>query len=117
MSDSGDWSPDEGSSTEAFEQGDEALDEEARIDPAFVEEVENDPSLGPTLRVDDRELEEVGAEFDEPEEMAVLDGGIDDPDGVGGPSARTRSRLDDTEGWDLDAPVTRGDSPDADPTL
>jgi len=48
-------------STEAFEQGDEALDEESRINPNFTEEVEQDPSLDPTLRVDDRELEEAGA--------------------------------------------------------
>jgi hypothetical protein len=75
------WSPDEAPGTEAFEQGDEATDEESRIDPAFLEDLELDPSLDPTLQVDEEELEEIGAVFDDPEKMAVLDGGIDDPDG------------------------------------
>jgi hypothetical protein len=75
------WSPDVAPGTEAFEQGDEATDEESRIDPAFLEDVELDPSLDPTLQVDEEELEEIGAVFDDPEKMAVLDGGIDDPDG------------------------------------
>jgi hypothetical protein len=96
-------------STEAFEQGDEALDEESRIDPNFIEEVEQDPSLDPTLLVDDRELEEIGADFDDPESLATLDGGIDDPDGPGEPSRRTRLRREDTEGWDLDAPLATDD--------
>jgi len=43
-----------------------------------------------------------------------LDGGIDDPDGVGGPTDRERARASDEEGWDLDAPITAGDA-DADP--
>jgi hypothetical protein len=90
-------------STEAFEQGDEALDEESRINPNFTEEVEQDPSLDPTLLADDRELEEAGAEFDDPEDLVTLDGGIDDPDGLGEPSGRARARRDDTAGWDLDA--------------
>jgi hypothetical protein len=51
--------------------------------------------------VDDRELEEAGAKFDDPEVLATLDGGIDDPDGVGNPY---RSRqAGEEEGWDLDA--------------
>jgi hypothetical protein len=75
------WTPDEAPGTEAFEQGDEATDEESRIDPAFLEDLERDPSLDPTLQVDEEELEEIGAVFDDPEKLAVLDGGIDDPDG------------------------------------
>jgi hypothetical protein len=100
MSQNDEYSPDESLGTEAFEQGDEALDEESRIDPDFLEDLERDPSLDPTLLVDERELEEAGAEFDDPELLATLDGGIDDPDGVGKPR---RAGTDDEDGWDLDA--------------
>jgi len=92
--------------TETFEQGDDAIDEASRLDPDFQEELELDPSLDPTLQVDDRELEEAGAELDDPEQIATLDGLIDDPDGLGGPSTHTREREEDTEGWDLDVPLT-----------
>ena len=99
------WSPDEPVGAEAFEQGDEALDESRRIDPDLVESVENDPSLDPALQVDERELEEVGAELDDPEAIVTLEGGIDDPDGLGEPSSRTLARREEEEeGWDLDAP-------------
>jgi hypothetical protein len=102
MSQNDEQSPDEPLGTETFEQGDEALDELSRIDPDFLEDLERDPSLDPTLLVDDLELEEAGATFDDPEVMATLDGGIDDPDGVGRPR-RDETRRDDEEGWDLDA--------------
>ena len=98
---------DEADGTETFEQGDDAVDEASRLDPNFEEELELDPSLDPHLQVDERELEEAGAELDDPEQTAVLDGLIDDPDGLGGPSARTAQREQDTEGWDLDAPLAR----------
>jgi hypothetical protein len=114
MSQSDDWSPDEPLGTEVFQQGDEALDEDSRFDPDLVESIEQDPSLDPTLQVDERELEEAGAEFDDPEDLVTLDGGFDDPDGLGGPSGRARSRREDKEGWDLDAPVARGTKPDGD---
>ena len=65
MSQTGDWSPDEPLGTETFEQGDDAIDEKTELDPSFLEAVELDPSLDPTLQVDDRELEEAGAEFDD----------------------------------------------------
>jgi hypothetical protein len=102
MSQYDEQSPDEPLGTETFEQGDEALDEESRLDPDFLEDVERDPSLDPTLLVDELELEEAGATFDDPEAMAVLEGGIDDPDGVGSPR-EGRIRNGDDEGWDLDA--------------
>ena len=102
MSPNDEQSPDEPLGTETFEQGDEALDEEARIDPDFIEEVQRDPSLDPTLRVDDLELEEAGVTFDDPELLATLDGGIDDPDGVS-PRDRVSRNDPDEEGWDLDA--------------
>ena len=116
MSQNDEWSPDEPLGTETFEQGDEARDEGSSINPRFIEEVEQDPSRDPTLQVDDRELEEVGAEFDDPEELVMLDGGIDDPDGLGGPTKRTLARHEDKDGWDLDAPVASGNEPDEDST-
>jgi hypothetical protein len=104
MSENDDWSPDEPPGTEAFEQGDEALDEETRTDPNALDELEESPSLDPTLLVDERELEEAGAALDDPDALATLDGGIDDPDGSRGWSSGTRPRDDDDdEGWDLDA--------------
>ncbi len=87
--------------TEIFEQGDEALDEEERLNPAFAEAVQNDPSLDPTNVVDERELEEAGAELDDPEVMVTMAGGADDPDGLGGPPDGDADRRDDP-GWDLD---------------
>lgn len=117
MSQNGDWSPDEALGTEVFEQGDEALDEDTRIDPDLIEAVEDDPSLARTLQVDERELEEVGAEFDDPEVIVTLEGGMDDPDGLGEPSSRALSRREDNEGWELDAPVARSNEPDADSTV
>ena len=111
MSQSGEWSPDEPSGAEAFEPGDEARDERERIDPDFVEDVETDPSLDPTLQVDERELDEADVGLDDPEEMVTLEGGIDDPDGLGGPSSRTRVRREDDDGWDLDAPLEPGGKP------
>jgi hypothetical protein len=98
MSRSGDWSPDESLSGEAFEPGDEARAERERTDPDFVEDAEVDPSLDPTLQVDERELDEADAE-------------LDDPDGLGEPSSRTRLRREDDDGWDLDAPTGPGSEP------
>jgi hypothetical protein len=104
-----DWSPDQQLDTETFEQADEALDE----DDAFSSQEDDDPdALAPRNRqlpVDDRELEEAGAELDDPEQLAVLDGGIDDPDGVGGDEAGTHASSLDDEGWDLDADEEVGD--------
>jgi hypothetical protein len=114
MSQNDDWSPDQPLGTETFEQGDEALDEDSRVDPDLLESVEQDPALDRTLQVDERELEEAGAEFDDPEDLVTLEGGIDDPDGLGEPTSRTRSRREDDEGWDLDAPVAVDDEADGD---
>jgi hypothetical protein len=97
--------------TEAFEQGDEALDEDYDI-----EDVQQDPSLDPTLQVDERELEEAGAELDDPEDLVTLDGGGDDPDGLGEPTSRNRARREDQDGWNLDTPSSSGTEPDADST-
>jgi len=92
--------------TETFEQSDEALAEGTRLDPDYIEKIEDDPSLDPREQVDELELAEVGAVLDDPEDIASLAGGMDDPDGID-PSARIR-RDSDGDGWDLDAPVTPG---------
>jgi hypothetical protein len=113
MTQNDDWSSDEPLGTEAFEQGDEAVDDDSRLDANLIDEIEQDPSIEPTLQVDDRELEEAGAEFDDPEALVTLEGGIDDPDGLGIPTSGTRSRRDDKGGWDLDAPLASDIEPDA----
>ena len=113
MSPNDEWTPDEPSGSAPFEQGDEAADDKTGLDPNFLEAVELDPSLDPTLQVDDRELEEAGAEFDDPEALATLDGGLDDPDGIGEPTQRERAKSTDDEGWDLDAPEVPVDDSDA----
>jgi hypothetical protein len=100
--------------TDTFEQGDEAIDEASRLDPDFIEQLELDPSLDPTLQVDERELEEAGAELDDPERIATLDGMIDDPDGLGGPPAQSGGRVSDEDGWDLDAPIVPGEAEEVD---
>ena len=102
--------------SETYEQGDDAIDEASRLDPDFIEEMELDPSLDPNFQVDQKELEEAGAELDDPEQMATLDGLIDDPDGLGEVlRARTRDREEDPEGWDLDAPIVTGAADEATP--
>jgi len=111
MSQGDEWSPDESLGTETFEQGDDAMEEYARIDPKFSEILDVDPSLDPHLQVDHLELEELGAELDDPEKMAVMDGGIDDPDGIEIPVGKGETWQDEA-GWDLNAPLVRGDKED-----
>lgn len=82
MSQSDSWSPDEPSDTESFEQGDEALDEATRLDPDFIEELQGDPSLDPSLQLDEVELKEAGVELDDPE-----DEGWELDDAISGPAA------------------------------
>jgi hypothetical protein len=116
MSENDEWSPDEPLGTEAFEQGDEALDDDSGTDVDLIESVELDPSLDPTLLADEREREEAGTELDDPEKLATLDGGIDDPDGIDGSARSTRSPGEDAEGWNLDAPLVRDIESDDDIT-
>ena len=106
MSTGDEWSPDEPLGTEAFRQGDVAEDEAERTEPGYLEALETDPSLDPNLVPDERELEELGAQFDDPEIEVTLQGGMDDPDGVDRPPHRRRPGDD---GWDLSAPL----APDA----
>jgi hypothetical protein len=91
--------PDE---NEAFENLDEALDDEDGIRPGAGPEGRRD--LDTDIVVDRAELEEAGANLDDPERISLLDGGMDDPDGSGPPS---RPDDDDEAGWDVD-PVTHG---------
>ncbi len=104
--------PDQESGAEAFEQGDEAFGDASIADSGFLEAVEQDPSLDPALQVDEKELEEIGAQLDDPEAMVTLEGGIDDPDGLGGETARAAARRADTGGWDLDTPLTKDEEAD-----
>jgi hypothetical protein len=95
--DNAEWSPDEPSGSDPFEQGDEALSDREQLDPDFDEDLELDPSLDPALVVDGRELEELGATLDDPESLATLEGGMDDPDGTGEPPADRPD--DEAAGW------------------
>ncbi len=103
MSSNDEWSPDEALGTEAFRQGDVAEDEGERISPSFREAIEQDPSIDPALVADELELEELGAQLDDPELLVTLEGGIDDPDGIDTPGPRPDPEAD--EGWDLSAPL------------
>lgn len=100
MSQSGDWSPDEPEGTETYEQWDEALDAQDELDPERTGNPEGERSLDSQLTIDDAELEEVGATFDDPEQLALLDGGIDDPDGTDATPTTDSEDLED--GWRLD---------------
>jgi hypothetical protein len=87
--------PDE---NEAFANLDESLDDVDVTRPGSGSEGGRD--LDTDLIVDRTELEEAGADLDDPERLALLDGGMDDPDGSG-----PKPRPDDEAGWDVD-PVT-----------
>ena len=104
MSDS--WSPDESPENEAYEAWDEALDEEDELQPDAPGDPEGERALDRQLVVDEEELSEIGAELDDPEQLAVLEGGIDDPDGIG---PERSSQPTDDAGWDLDAAERRTD--------
>jgi hypothetical protein len=80
-----------------------AEDEDERLTPGFRESLELDPSLDPTLEADELELEELGAQFDSPERMVTMAGGMDDPDGLDRPPERPLAAGE--EGWDLGAPL------------
>ncbi len=101
MTDTGDWSPDEPSDAEAAEPWDEALDAEDELEPDEPG-AEGERSLDRQLALDQAEVDEAGLTLDDPERMAVLEGDIDDPDGVGAQYGRGQRRPGE-EGWDLDA--------------
>jgi hypothetical protein len=107
VSDSTEWSPDEALGTETFRQGDVAEDENERLSRSFLEDLEQDPSLDPALVADERELEELGAQLDDPELLVTLEGGMDDPDGIDLP--RPAGDRDGDKGWDLSTPLVAGE--------
>ena len=100
MSGTEDWTPDESLETETYDTWDEELDEQDVVTPDATGDPEGERSLDRQLLVDSAEAEEAGVQLDDPERLAVLDGGIDDPDGVGIPKGGQQA---DDEGWDLDA--------------
>ena len=110
MSTGDEWSPDEALGTETFRQGDVAEDEGERTNRSFLEHLELDPSLDPSLVADELELEELGAQLDDPELIVTLEGGIDDPDGADRPGATHHH--DGEEGWDLSAPLVAREEDD-----
>lgn len=85
--------PDE---NEAFANLDESLDDEDAYGSAFIPGPEGERDLDTDLTVDQVELEEAGADLDDPERLSVLEGGMDDPDGTG-PAGE-----DPESGWDID---------------
>ena len=99
------WSPDERLGTETFEAWNEALDGVHEVEVDLLYRPGGERALDVQLVVDERELEEVGADLDDPEQFAVLDGVMDDPDGLGAPTASKLARVTDDEGWDLDVEV------------
>jgi hypothetical protein len=94
MSD-GDILEDPPDDNEAYANLDEALDHEDSVRPGRGPEGERD--LDTDLVVDETELQEAGADLDDPERISLLDGAVDDPDGSGPPTSR-----DDRAGWDVD---------------
>jgi hypothetical protein len=88
---------------EAYEPFDEALDEEDIEGEGLGPEGQRD--LDTEIIVDEIELEEAGANLEDPDRISLLTdslGDMDDPDGSGPPQER-----DDPEaGWDVD-PVAR----------
>jgi hypothetical protein len=113
MDNEDEWSPDEPLGTETFRQGDTAEDEAERTDRSFLEDLEQDPSLEPALVADELELQELGAQLDDPELLVNVQGGMDDPDGLDEPPSRPRAG---DEGWALDAPLAAASQTEARPT-
>jgi hypothetical protein len=96
-----DWSPDEPLGTESFEAWDEALDAEDESTPGSSESPEGERSLDTQLFVDEAEVEEANVGLDDPELLAVLPDGADDPDGAG--ARPTPVERPGDVGWELDA--------------
>jgi hypothetical protein len=78
VSETFDEPPDE---NEAFENLDEALDAED-AERGYLGGPEGQRDLGSELVVDRVELREAGADLDDPEQMSLLPGAMDDPDGT-----------------------------------
>jgi hypothetical protein len=91
--------PDE---NEAYENLDEALDD-VDLQGGYGGGPEGQRDLDSELIVDRAELEEAGANLDDPDRISVLDGGMDDPDGLP-PVRQDRGAAD--AGWDVDPVAT-----------
>jgi hypothetical protein len=75
-----------------YEDVDEALDEQDATGEGFGQRDIED------MTVDRAELKEIGGDLDDEDQMSILEGGIDDPDGSG-----PVEDADDVEaGWDVD---------------
>ncbi|MCU4187162.1 hypothetical protein K6U06_22560 [Acidiferrimicrobium sp. IK] len=97
--------------TEVYEQYDEVAETGSTggaEDPGAtgVSGAEADLTRLTEMPVDQVENEEIGANLDDPDRMAMLDGGMDDPDGID-PDQVARTPEPEDVGWDLDA----GDRP------
>ena len=109
MSSVGSWCLDDSSNPKVVVQDHYGSNDEIRVDPDSIEDV----GLEYPVHADERELEEVGADFDDPQTMVTFHG-EDDPDGLGGTPTSTRSPREDLEGWDLDEPILRYGETDPD---
>jgi hypothetical protein len=96
---------------EAFANLDESLGDEDILHPGEGPEGRRD--LGTDLVVDETELHEAGAALDDPEQMSMLDGGIDDPDGTD-PSDLAPQADDPDAGWDVEASAEEPEDDDVD---
>ena len=91
--------------TEAYEQYDEVAEAGSTGDDedpgaTGVSGAERDLTRFTEMPVDEAENDEVGAALDDPEQMAMLDGGMDDPDGIDPEQVRAPADPDE-DGWDL----------------
>lgn len=75
-----------------YEDVDEELDEQDATGEGFGQRDIED------MTVDRTELKEIGGDLDDEDQMSILEGGIDDPDGSG----PEEDRDDDEAGWDVD---------------
>lgn len=93
--------------TEVYEQYDEVAEAGSTGDTedpgaAGVSGAERDLTRFTEIPVDETENEEIGANLDDPEQMAMIDGAMDDPDGID-PDQVPAPHNPDDDGWDLDA--------------
>ena len=85
---------------EHYEPFDEALDDEDIRGEGRGPEGQRD--LDSEITVDETEFEAAGANLADPDQMAMLEAGMDDPDGTGPPA----DDVDADAGWDVD-PVSK----------
>lgn len=110
--------PDE---NEAYEPFDEASDDEDIERPGAFNNPEGERDLDRELVADQLELKEIGANLDDPEQMSLLlDGAMDDPDGLEASVPRPRTSAEAEDLLDEDDGPEGGESSlqeDDDPEL